>query len=159
RPAPGPAMLVVLVVSLRVNCPCVRVMVPVTLNSMVSDSLLELAWLTQYRRSPNRPEPAPASPRSLTVKVAGVQRSSNASRPGRRRDGRLGCAANQWDNQDGRRAGRRACDMAQPPDYGLTSTLTQAAGLTRGAARPPPGRQGTPTRADQPTRLHARGHG
>src|SRR5437762_2745842 len=63
---------------------------PVTATSVrLTLAVLVFAWVTQYRRSPVRPLPVPASAVLLTVYVLGVSRSSSQSsrRAGRRARG------------------------------------------------------------------------
>src|SRR5262249_11937385 len=60
-----------------------------TLKSMVLLPVVWFAWATQYRRSPELPDPVPVSVRLVTWNSAGARRSSSASRVSRGRAGAL----------------------------------------------------------------------
>ena len=76
-PAAGPVIVCVPPVSSSSSWPPVSVIVCGVLNTVGSKTIVfawpsALAWLMQYRRSPESLEPLPASPKLLTVKVMSV---------------------------------------------------------------------------------------
>ena len=76
-PAAGPVIVCVPPVSSSSSWPPLSVIVWGVLNTVGSKTIVfasssALAWLMQYRRSPESPEPIPASPKLLTVRMVSV---------------------------------------------------------------------------------------
>ena len=89
-PAAGPVIVCVPPVSFSSSWLPPSVIVWGVLKTVESKTIvfawsLALAWLMQYRRSPESLEPVPASPKLLTVNVDSTTRPSRTSRTGRRR--------------------------------------------------------------------------